>query len=395
MILSIGVIGGTVSAAPAGSGTSAAAAGSGASAASAGPHGKARIVSEPFGTTPDGTEVERYTLVNARGMRVRILTYGGIVQSIEVPDRRGRFANVALGFATLEDYVERNSPYFGAIIGRYANRIGGASFTLDGEEYTLAANDGENSLHGGNKGFDKRVWDATPVPPTRRGVGLELAYTSPDGEEGYPGTLTVEVVYTLTNANELRIDYRASTDAPTIVNLTNHSYFNLQGEGTGSILDHWMKIYARHYTPVDETLIPTGRIARVAGTPMDFTRPHRIGERIRNDFEQLVIGRGYDHNYVLKRRDDERLVRAARVGDPESGRVLEIFTTQPGMQFYSGNFLDGTLIGTGGRMYRQSDGFALETQHFPDSPHHPNFPSTVLRPGEKFRSTTVYEFSTH
>ncbi|MQA85315.1 MAG: galactose-1-epimerase [Streptosporangiales bacterium] len=380
MVLSVGVVGGTVSAAP---------------AAPPLPSGKASIESEPFGTTPEGTEVERYTLVNARGMKVRILTYGGIVQSIEVPDRRGRFTNVALGFATLDDYVERNSPYFGAIIGRYANRIGGASFTLDGEEYTLAANDGENSLHGGLKGFDKRVWDATPVPPSDRGVGLELAYASPDGEEGYPGTLTVGVVYTLTNTNRLRIDYRASTDAPTVVNLTNHSYFNLQGEGTSSILDHLMQIDARHYTPVDETLIPTGEIAPVAGTPLDFTAPHPIGERIRDNFEQLVIGRGYGHNWVLKRRDDKRLARAARVSDPESGRVLEIFTTEPGMQFYSGNFLDGTLIGTGGKMYRQGDGFALETQHFPDSPNHPDFPSTVLRPGEKFRSTTVYQFSAH
>jgi aldose 1-epimerase len=362
--------------------------------AGATPAGGSGIVKEPYGTV-DGEAVDRYTLTNAAGMEVVILTYGGIVQSITVPDRDGTMANVALGFDNLDDYVNRN-PYFGCITGRYANRIAAGTFTLEGETYQLAINNDPNTLHGGEKGFDKYVWAAEEVSGAD-GNGIRLSRTSPDGEEGYPGTLTVEVTYTLTENNELRIDYHATTDAPTVVNLTNHSYFNLAGEGAGSILDHELQLFAANYTPVDETLIPTGEIAPVAGTPFDFTQPTAIGARIRDGSDpQIVIGRGYDHNYVLDRPspDDTSLIVAARVHDPASGRVLEISTTEPGIQFYSGNFLDATLVGPSGQTYRQSDGFALETQHFPDSPNQPEFPSTVLEPGEEYTSTTVYAFST-
>lgn len=362
-------------------------------AAPAPAHSPPRIEKDLFGTLSDGTPVDRYTLTNG-DLRVRILTYGGILQSIEVPDRRGRTANVTLGFDNLADYEERN-PYFGCITGRYANRIADGQFTLDGETYQLPINDDPNSLHGGEVGFDKRVWDATPVK-SRGAVGLRLTHTSPDGDQGYPGTLATEVTYTVTRRG-IRMDYEATTDAPTVVNLTNHAYFNLAGEGSGTIDDHWLRINADHYTPVDETLIPTGEIAPVAGTPMDFRRPTAIGERNRDgSFEQLLIGRGYDHNWVLDRRDDTytKLERAARVVEPRSGRSLTVLTTEPGLQFYAGNFLDGTLVGTSGQMYRQGDGFALETQHYPDSPNQPDFPSTVLRPGEVYQTTTIYQFST-
>jgi aldose 1-epimerase len=357
-----------------------------------GRHGPPSISSEPFGTTPDGTDVEIYTLTNSRGMEVTVLTYGGILQSITVPDRRGQLENVTLGFDNLDDYVERNDPYFGAIIGRYGNRIAEGRFELDGVEYQLAINNPPNHLHGGDVGFDKRVWEVTDTFQDRRSVGLELSYTSPDGEEGYPGTLDTTVTYTLTNRNEIVIDYHATTDAPTVVNLTNHAYFNLAGEGSGSIEGHKLQLRASHYTPVDETLIPTGEIATVAGTPFDFRRPTEIGARIRESHEQLLFGRGYDHNFVLDRRS-EGLKLAARLSEPTSGRMLSIYTTEPGIQFYSGNFLDGTLVGTSGRTYRQGDGLALETQHFPDSPNKPNFPSTVLRPGEEYETTTIYQFS--
>ncbi|MER6820971.1 aldose epimerase family protein [Streptomyces cellulosae] len=353
--------------------------------------GRGGPVRELFGRLADGTRVDRWTLENG-GTRMEVLSYGGIVHSLEVPDRRGRYANVSLGLRTLEEYVA-SSPYFGALIGRYGNRIDKGTFTLGGTRYQLSVNDGENSLHGGAQGFDKRVWD---VEPFTRGsdVGLYLYHTAVDGEMGYPGTLRTKVTYTLTRDGDWRIDYEAVTDRPTVVNLTSHVYWNLAGEGSGSVLDHELSIPASRYTPVDAGLIPTGELAKVAGTPFDFRRAKPVGRDIRTAHRQLLYGQGFDHNWVLDKGVTARPGHAATLRDPASGRTLRIATNEPGLQFYSGNFLDGTLTGTGGRIYRQGDGLCLETQHFPDSPNQPSFPSTVLRPGETYRTTTVHTFGT-
>jgi aldose 1-epimerase len=351
----------------------------------------ADITKDPFGTLDDGTEIWRYTLTSGV-LSVRIITYGGIVQRLDAPDRHGHQTNVVLGFADLADYVTKNNPgpYFGALIGRYANRIAKGTFTLDGVTYHLPINNGPNSLHGGTEGLDTVVWAATPGR-TGGGVSLRLDHTSRDGEMGYPGNLGVSVTYTL-SGHSLRIDYRATTDKPTIVNLTNHTYWNLAGEGSGDIHRHRLQLSASHYTPVDAALIPTGQIAPVAGTPLDFRHPAPIGARIRDGFQQLAHAQGYDHNWVL---DGSGFRLAARVDEPDSGRMLSVYTDQPGVQFYSGNFLDGTLYGTSGRQYRQGDGLALETQHHPDSPNHPGFPSTSLLPGQTYRTSTVLAFSAH
>ena len=351
-----------------------------------------KIDVQPFGVTPDGIPVNLYTLDNSRGVTAKITNYGGIVVSLTTPDKRGVRSDVVLGFNTLEDYVQKNSPYFGCIVGRYGNRIAGAKFTLEGKEYILAKNAGENHLHGGIKGFNKMVWKAEEIQ-SKDGVCLSLGYLSPDGEEGYPGNLSVTVNYTLTADNALKIDYFASTDKTTIVNLTNHSYFNLAGEGEGTILDHQLLIYGGAFTPMSTAFVPTGEIRSVKGTPHDFTRMTVIGARIDQDDEQLRIGLGYDHNWVLDSRDGS-LALAAKVVEPISGRTMEVLTTEPGVQFYSSNFLDGTLTGKSGKPYLKRGAICLETQHFPDSVHRPEFPSTVLRPGEKYTQTTVYRFGT-
>lgn len=349
---------------------------------------KPGISSELFGTLPDGREVRRYTLLNSHGMMVRIINLGGIVTELHAPDRDGRKADVVLGFDRLEPYLG-DHPHFGAITGRVVNRIAFGRFTLDGKEYQLACNNGPHHLHGGPGGFVKRWWAAEPVAAESE-VGLRMTYRSVDGEENYPGNLDVTVLYTLTHADELRIDYTAVTDAPTLCNLTNHSYFNLAGQGQGTILEHLLELNADHYTPSDDTLIPTGEIAPVAGTPLDFRRPSPIGAR----FDQLTnTPRGYDHNFVIN-RSGEGLVFAARVREARSGRVMEVHTTEPGVQLYTGNFLDGSLVGKGGCRYPQYAGFCLETQHYPDAPNKPQFPSIVLRPGETYRQTTVYRFLT-
>src|SRR5438876_8995788 len=342
------------------------------------------------GRTWKCTAVSIYTLNNAHGIELQVLDYGGIIVSLRVPDRTGRLDDIVLGFDSLSDY-QRASPYFGAIIRRYGNRIARGQFTLDGRTYTLATNNGPNHLHGGLKGFDKVVWDVSPFE-REDSVGLVFRYTSPDGEEGYPGTLRATVTYTLTEQSELVFDYYATADWPTPVNLTQHSYFNLAGDGRGDVLGHLVTLKADCFTPVDSTLIPTGEIRSVEGTPFDFRTPTPIGARIDQDDEQLRYGEGYDHNFVLNKGADGGPTPAARVYEPSSGRLMEIYTTEPGLQFYSGNFLDGTLRGKHGVVYRRRYGFAMETQHYPDSPNRPTFPSTTLRPGESYHSRTIYKF---
>lgn len=349
---------------------------------------KRGVTRAAFGKTPDGKTVEMYTLTNAHGVEMRVMTYGGIITSLKVPDRSGHFGDIVLGFDTLDGYL-KDPPYLGAIVGRYGNRIAKGEFTLDGKTFKLATNNGPNHLHGGVKGFDKVVWNAVPGD-TSNGVSVTLSRTSPDGEEGYPGNLQATVRYTLTDKNELSIDYRATTDKPTPVNLTQHSYFNL-ADDTGDILAHELIIHAGRYTPVDDTLIPTGELASVEGTPFDFRKATAIGARIDTDNVQLKNGRGYDHNWVLDRRGSG-LQPAARVVDPKSGRTLDVATTEPGLQFYSGNFLDGSITGKGGRVYRHRTGLCLETQHYPDTPNHSNFPSSILRPGQTYSSQTVFTF---
>ena len=350
---------------------------------------KPKISRAEFGKTPEGLAVQIYTLVNSHGLEARITNYGGIVVSLKTPDRSGLMADIVLGFDTLSGYLANPGPHFGALIGRFGNRIGHARFTLDGVEYKLAANNGENSLHGGLRGFDKVVWTPRELPD----AGLELTYLSKDGEESYPGNLKVVVTYRLTDANELRIDYAATTDKDTVLNLTNHSYFNLKGAGKGDILDHLVTLNADRFTPVRPGLIPTGELRAVSGSPFDFHKATAVGERIEQNDEQLKLGRGYDHNWVLNNSGDT-LALAARVEEPSSGRVLEVLTDQPGVQFYTGNGLDGSIKGKGGQTYGRRSGLCLETQHFPDSPNEPKFPSTVLKPGQKFHSTTVYRVTT-
>ena len=344
-----------------------------------------------FGTLPDGTALELFTLKNASGMEVSVTNYGGIITSLKVPDRSGKIDDVTLGYESIDGYL-KSSPYFGAIIGRYGNRIGKAQFELDGKAYKLPANDGPNTLHGGVKGFDKVVWQAEPFE--REGErGIVFTYVSPDGEEGFPGTLTSRVTYTLTDKNELAFDYHATTDKPTVVNLTQHAYFNLAGDGSGDVLGHELTINADRYTPVNATLIPTGEIASLEGTPLDFRTKTPIGARIDAANEQLKRAGGYDHNYVLNKQG-EGLTLAARVEEPKTGRVMEVHTTEPGIQFYSGNFLDGSITGKQGHVYNKRNGFCLETQHYPDSPNQSSFPTTTLKPGEEYQSRTVYTFST-
>ncbi|MGO4882663.1 MAG: aldose epimerase family protein [Bryobacteraceae bacterium] len=344
--------------------------------------------SREFGKTPSGETVTLYTLKNSKGVEAAISTYGGVIVSLKVPDRAGMLGDVVLGFDDFKGYLIP-PPYFGAIVGRYGNRIAHARFTLDGIEYKLAKNDGDNTLHGGNRGFDKVLWKAKPI----NGHTLQLTYLSKDGEEGYPGNLSVTVTYTLTDHNELKIDYTATTDKDTVLNLTNHSYFNLAGEGKGDILAHRLTLYASRFTPVDKGLIPTGELRNVEGTPFDFRQPHAIGERIGSSDEQIVLGGGYDHNFVLD-RSGAGLSLAARVADPGSGRVLEVLTTEPAIQFYTGNFLDGSIHGKGGKVYGRRSAFCLETQHYPDSPNHPAFPATELKPGAVYHTTTVFRFTT-
>jgi aldose 1-epimerase len=341
---------------------------------------------ESFGRTPEGEEVTIFTLVNVNGLKARIIDYGAILVSLEVPDRDGKLADITLGFDSLDGYAGKDNPYFGTTTGRYANRIAKGKFTLDGVEYKLAVNFGENHLHGGIKGFDKVMWQGRQFQ-TDEAVGVEFTYLSKDGEEGYPGNLSCTVIYTLTDSNELEISYKAQTDKPTVVNLTNHSYFNLAGAGSGDILGHELMINADRFTALDKETIPTGELRSVKDSPMDFTEPMTIGSRI------AEVPGGYDHNYVLN-TSEKSPVLAARAFEATSGRVLEIYTTEPGVQLYTGNFLDGSLTGKSGKVYKKHYGFCLETQHYPDSPNKPDFPSVVLRPGETYATVTTHKFST-
>ena len=347
--------------------------------------------SKPFGMTTDGKEVMLYTLKNTKGATATISNYGGTVVSLTMPDRNGQFGDVVLGFKKLADY-EKKSPYFGCLVGRYGNRIAKGTFTLDGKAYHLAINNPPNSLHGGLRGFDKVIWGATPME-TKEGPALKLTYTSRDGEEGYPGTLSVTATYTLTDKNELRVVFTATTDQKTVVNLTHHSYFNLAGEGNGDILGHVVTLKANRFTPVDKNLIPNGKLEPVKGTPFDFRKPTAIGLRISQPDQQLQFGGGYDHNWIADKLPGHLGV-VAKVEEPTSGRVMEVLSTEPGVQFYTGNFLDGTLVGKSGKPYAFRNGFCLEPQHYPDSPNHPEFPSVVLKPGQTYKNTIIYRFST-
>ena len=352
------------------------------------PQQRGKITVKPFGQTKEGTAVNLYTLRNGKGAEAGICNYGGLVISLKVPDRNGQAGDVVLGYDNLADYI-KDTPYFGAMVGRYGNRIAKGKFTLDGKEYTLAINNGPNALHGGLKGFDKVVWEPR-ILARPEGPSLELRYTSKDGEEGYPGNLSVTAVYTLTDDNALKLEYTATTDKDTVLNLTQHSYFNLAGKG--DILNHQVMIPADKFTPVDSTLIPTGELKPVEGTPFDFRTPTAIGARIGQEDEQLKFGGGYDHNWVINKPMGQ-LGRLARVYEPTTGRVLEVFSTEPGLQFYTGNFLDGKLTGKGGWAYQFRNGFCMEPQHYPDSPNQPNFPSVVLKPGQVYKNTIIFKFS--
>lgn len=362
----------------------------------AAPQGAAKqagsITHAAYGTLPGGKAVDEYTMTNAHGLDVKFITLGGCITEIDVPDRGGNVGNIVLGYKDLAGY-NSNKTYFGAIVGRYGNRIAKGTFTLDGKTYHLPINNGPNSLHGGDTGFNLQVWNVTPktVP---NGVAAELTYTSPDGQDGYPGTMKVTVTYTLDDSNQLRIDYQATSDKSTVVNLTSHSYFNLDGNGSGSALGQLVQINADGYTPTDETQIPTGQIAPVAGTPFDFRTLRPINSEIGRDDQQLVLAHGYDHNWVLNKSAPGAQTFAAKAYSPNTGRIMEVYTTEPGVQFYTGNYLDGSVVGSDGTAYRQGAGYTFETQHFPDSPNHPNFPSTLLNPGQTFRSTTVFKFRT-
>jgi len=351
---------------------------------------KTNIQKQPFGKTPDGGVAELYTLTNRKGMEVAITNYGGIVVQLRVPDRKGNMADVVLGYDDLEGYIH-DKAYFGALIGRYGNRIAQGKFSLGGKVYTLPRNNDENTLHGGLKGFNQALWRAKELR-TENGPALQLEYLSKDGEEGFPGNLSVKVIYTLTEENELKIEYSATTDKETVVNLTNHSYFNLAGAGNGDILEHQVVLRADKFTPVSESLIPTGELRSVQGTPMDFRTPTAVGARIDQEDQQLKYGHGYDHNWVLESGGSKTPALAASVYESGTGRVLEVWTTEPGVQFYTGNFLVGPK-GKGGKAYERRYALCLETQHFPDSPNHPNFPSTVLKPGQSYHTVTIYKFS--